>query len=198
MSASTARTLRLQPPSALKDRLDRLYASFNYPDSASDPIQIVRRFGQPRDREAVGFIAASLAFGRVASVLQSIERVLAIMGPRPSEYLRRFEPTLERAAFASVGHRWTRGPDLVALLWVLRQMLDRSGSIEGFFQEGYDDGAEDVGSALDSFSREGAKRLIQGWRPSTAQRRNWSWKALPNALESPPATATTHGAWYLP
>jgi uncharacterized protein (TIGR02757 family) len=137
----------------VKTLLDRLYAEFNYPDSAADPIQIVRRFDHPGDREVVGFIAASLAFGRVASVLQSIERVLAIMGPRPSEYLRRFEPRLERAAFAHVGHRWTRGPDLVALLWVLRQMLDRSGSIEGFFLEGYDGGAEDVGSALDSFSR---------------------------------------------
>jgi uncharacterized protein (TIGR02757 family) len=137
----------------VKTLLDRLYVEFNYPDSAADPIQIVRRFEQPRDQEVVGFIAASLAFGRVTAVIQSIERVVAIMGPRPSEYLRRFEPGLERAAFARAGHRWTRGPDLVALLWVLRQMLDRSGSIEGFFSEGYDDAAPDVGSALDSFSR---------------------------------------------
>ena len=34
-------------------------------------------------------------------------------------------------------HRWTRGVDIVALLWLLRQMLERSGSIEGFFLEGY-------------------------------------------------------------
>ena len=35
-------------------------------------------------------------------------------------------------------HRWTRGDDIVALLWILRQMLERSGSIEAFFLEGYD------------------------------------------------------------
>ena len=49
-------------------------------------------------------------------------------------------------------HRWTRGPDLVALLWILRQMFDRSGSIEGFFLEGFDPAAPDVTAALDSFS----------------------------------------------
>ena len=49
-------------------------------------------------------------------------------------------------------HRWIRGEDLVALLWILRQMLERSGSIEQFFLEGYEEEHEDVGPALDSFS----------------------------------------------
>ena len=54
----------------LKPVLDQLYAGFNHPDSATDPIQIVRRFQRDDDREIVGFIAAALAFGRVSSVLQ--------------------------------------------------------------------------------------------------------------------------------
>ena len=60
----------------LRSVLERLYAEFNYPDSATDPIQIVRRYPRSDDREVVGFVAAALAFGRVTSVLQSIERVL--------------------------------------------------------------------------------------------------------------------------
>jgi uncharacterized protein (TIGR02757 family) len=137
----------------LKPVLDRLYADFNYPDSAADPIQIVRRFARPDDREVVGFIAASLAFGRVGSVLQSIERVLAIAGPEPAAYVKRFEPTKDGGAFRGVVHRWTQGPDLVALLWVMRQMLDRAGSIEQFFLEGDERSSPDVGPAIDSFSR---------------------------------------------
>src|SRR5262249_37008184 len=137
----------------LKSTLDGLYATFNFPDSAADPIQIVRRFEAPADREVVGFIAASLAFGRVASVLQSIERVLAIAGPRPADYVRSFQPARDAGAFRGLGHRWTRSVDLVALLWVVKQMLDRHGTIEGFFLEGFDRRAPDVGPALDSFSR---------------------------------------------
>jgi uncharacterized protein (TIGR02757 family) len=136
----------------LKPTLDRLYAEFNYPDSATDPIQIVRRFDRREDREVVGFCAAALAFGRVASVLQSIERLLAIMGDRPADYVRAFNPRLEAGAFAGLVHRWTRGSDLVALVWLLQQMMERSGSVEGFFGEGDDRPAEDIGAALDSFS----------------------------------------------
>jgi uncharacterized protein (TIGR02757 family) len=136
----------------LKPVLDRLYAEFNYPDSAADPLQIVRRYARADDREVAGFVAASLAFGRVASVLHSIDRVLAIMGPAPAAYVRRFDPARDRAAFAGVVHRWTRGPDLVALVWLMKQMIDRSGSIEGFFLDGYDSSAEDIEPALDSFS----------------------------------------------
>jgi uncharacterized protein (TIGR02757 family) len=50
-------------------------------------------------------------------------------------------------------HRWIRGVDVVALLWLLHQMVDRSGSIEGFFLDGYDRAAVDIGDALDGFSR---------------------------------------------
>jgi uncharacterized protein (TIGR02757 family) len=74
------------------------------------------------------------------------------MGPRPADYVRRFEPSRDAAAFDGLVHRWTRERDIVALLWVLRQMLDRSGSIEGFFLEGYDPAAPDLASSLDSFS----------------------------------------------
>jgi uncharacterized protein (TIGR02757 family) len=135
----------------LKPALDRLYESFNYPDSATDPIQIVRRWQSPEDREVVALCASALAFGRVSSVLQSIERMLAVMG-QPAEYVRRFAPERDGAAFADLGHRWTRGPDLVALVWIMRQMIDGAGSIESFFLEGYDPEAPDVESALDAFS----------------------------------------------
>ena len=50
-------------------------------------------------------------------------------------------------------HRWIRGVDVAALLWILRQMIERSGSIERFFLEGYSEADDDIGPALDSFSR---------------------------------------------
>ena len=148
MTRSTATDLI----STLKDTLDRLYADFNYPDSATDPIQIVRRFERRDDREVVGFCASALAFGRVASVLQSIDRLLAIMGDHPADYVRAFDPRRDAGPFGDFVHRWTRGPDLVALVWLLHQMFDRSGSVEGFFAEGDGKATGDIGPALDSFS----------------------------------------------
>ena len=140
------------PIAALKPMLDRLYAGFNAPLSAADPVQIVRRFERSDDREVVGFCAAALAFGRVGSVLQSIERLLAVMGERPASYVSAFHPRREAGALAGLVHRWIGGDDLGALLWILKQMIDRSGSIEGFFLEGHDASAADVEEGLDSFS----------------------------------------------
>jgi uncharacterized protein (TIGR02757 family) len=139
---------------ALATRLNALYADFNRTDSASDPVHRVRPFEDPADREIAGFCAAALAFGRVASVLASIDTLLAIMGPRPAAYVRQFDPRAADPRLRAMVHRWTRGEDLAALLWILRQMLEQSGSIEGFFQEGAaKNGGEDIGGALDTFSQ---------------------------------------------
>ena len=135
----------------LRESLDRLYAGFNAADSATDPVQIVRRYAEPDDREVVGFLASALAFGRVAGVMQSVERVCAALGPQPARFVREFDPRRDGAPLLSIVHRWTSGRDVVALLWVMHHMMT-AGSIERFFLEGYDPEAADIGSALDRFS----------------------------------------------
>lgn len=137
---------------SLRDPLERLYHTFDHLHSASDPVHIVRRFAAPADREVVGFCAAGLAFGRVASVLHSIESLLDVMGPHPAAFVRDFELRDQRNRLAPLVHRWIRGADLAALLLILQRMLRESGSIEQFFLAGDDPGAPDVGPALDSFS----------------------------------------------
>ena len=125
---------------------------YNREDSASDPVHRVRPFPTPADREVAGFCAAALAFGRVASVLNSIDTLFRIIGPHPAAFVRRFDPTAPHPELRAMVHRWTRGEDIAALLWMLRQMLEQSGSIERFFADGLDPDAEDVGAALDRFS----------------------------------------------
>ena len=146
------RVLTGAPRGELQAKLDTLYRTFDHVDSALDPVHIVRRYASPEDQEIVGFCAAGLAFGRVASVLQSVEALLRIMGPHPAEYVRRFDAARDAAALAPLVHRWIRGRDLVALVLVLQRMLREHGSIEAFFLAGDDPLAPDVRAALDSFS----------------------------------------------
>jgi len=137
---------------SLQPRLDELYASFNFPDSAFDPIQVVRRYDRLEDRELIAFIAAGLAFGRVASVVNSIETVCAVLGPRPADFIRRFDPATDSAPLLPIVHRWIRGRDIVALLWILKTMLDEAGSLEAFYEKGWSAEAADVSDSLESFS----------------------------------------------
>jgi uncharacterized protein (TIGR02757 family) len=138
----------------LKNALDRLYASFDHPESALDPIQIVRRYTACADREVVAFVAAGLAFGRVASVMASVEAVCRVMGPRPAAFVRAFEPARDGAALLTIGHRWIRGRDLVALMWILRQLLERHGSLERAVAAGLSPGDADVGPAIERLAAE--------------------------------------------
>jgi uncharacterized protein (TIGR02757 family) len=152
----------------LKARLDELYDAYNAEHVVTDPVWIVRRFERREDLEIVGFCAAALAFGRVQSVLNSIEGLLEVMGPRPAEYVRQFEPSRDQRALAHLVHRWTRGVDLAALVWILRQMIEQSGSIEGFFAEGLDPDHDTIESALDTFSARACAldvRAVYGRRP---------------------------------
>ena len=139
---------------SLKAILDGQYEAFNVADSATDPVQFVHRtHADPADREIVAFIAAGLAFGRVASVMASVGRVVDVMGPRPAAYVREFDSRREARALTPIVHRWIRGADLVALMLVLQAMLREHGSIEGAFLAGHDVAADDVGPALDAFAR---------------------------------------------
>jgi uncharacterized protein (TIGR02757 family) len=150
--ASVVAAQRSGAAGALGPSLERLYQEYNREESASDPVHLVRPFGDGPDREITGFCAGALAFGRVAGVMQSISALFRIMGPHPAAFVRGFDPAAPHPELRALVHRWTRGEDLAALLWILRQMLERSGSIEAFFVEGLKPGDEDVGPALDSFS----------------------------------------------
>jgi uncharacterized protein (TIGR02757 family) len=151
-------------PAGLKGTLDRLYDEYNRAAAVADPIEAVRRYADPRDREVAGFCAAALAFGRVASVLQSVDRLLALLGPSPAAFVARFDPSRDAPAFAPLVHRWTRGDDLVQLVLTLQRMVHRAGSIERFFLEGCDEPASDVGAALESFSTRALALVGEGAR----------------------------------
>ncbi len=138
-------------PRDLKAALDRLYVDFNAAGRISDPVEHVRPFSDPADREVAGFLAAGLAFGRVASIRASLDAVFAVLGPSPARFVRRFDPARDTRRLDGFVHRWTKGRDVAGVLWILRHMVESSGSIERFFIAGDDARAEDIGPGLESF-----------------------------------------------
>src|SRR5512139_306814 len=108
--------------------LERLYREYGRCGAVADPIDCVGTYPDPADREIAGFIAAGLAFGRVAGIMASVRAVLAAMGESPAAFVRRFDPARDAAPLLPLVHRWVRGRDVAALLAILRHMLDEAGS----------------------------------------------------------------------
>jgi uncharacterized protein (TIGR02757 family) len=136
---------------SLKQALDRLYIEFDRSGVVRDPVELVRPYPDPADREIAAFCAAALAFGRVASIMASVAALLRVMGPRPADFVRGFEPARHEGPLLALVHRWTRGRDFVALLWILRQMIETSGSLERFFAASDDSSAPDIRPGLEQF-----------------------------------------------
>lgn len=144
----------------------------------ADPVYLARRYADPADQEIAGFCAAGLAFGRVSSILNSVEALLSVMGPSPAAFVRQFDPGRSHRALRILRHRWISGSDLVALFVVLRYMVDTAGSIEGFFLGGYRPEAEDIGSALDHFCTRARGVDLRGVYPG-AETRQGVWYFFP-------------------
>src|SRR5262245_61808521 len=75
----------------LKRRLDHLYRTFDRGFLETDPLAFVHRYRTDADREIVGFIASTLAFGNVRAIQASVGSVLAVLGPSPHAAVDSFD-----------------------------------------------------------------------------------------------------------
>ena len=137
---------------ALKRDLDRLYKTFDLAYLSPDPLEFVHRFSAPADKEVVGLISSCLAYGRVEGIKKSVEKVLSVMGASPYAFVMGFRPEKDGRLFSSFVHRFNGGADISCLLYFMRQMVERSGSIGGFFMKGYRPEDSDIKGALHAFS----------------------------------------------
>ena len=136
---------------SLREDLARLSRRYDRRFLGTDPVGIVRRYETSADREVVAFLAASLAYGRVASIRASLEDLLARFGASPGDFTRGFDPRRDPRRLEGFCHRFTRGRDVALFLWLLRQAMERAGSLESFFLEGDVPGALHLETAMDSF-----------------------------------------------
>ena len=118
-----------------------------------DPLEFLYLYDDPHDREIVGLVASTLAYGRVKQILKSVSNALERMGESPAEFVRGSTTASLRKAFAGFKHRFTTGDDLCRMLEGVRAADDAHGSLGGFFATliGPDD--ETVLPALTSFVR---------------------------------------------
>jgi uncharacterized protein (TIGR02757 family) len=131
--------------------LERLYERYNHREFVGlDPLAFLYKYDRPRDVEIVGFVAAGLAYGRVEQITRSLTELFGRMGESPYEFVAGFG-SRQRDRLAGFKHRFNTGRDVADLLAVFRGMLEKSGSIERFFMDGYSRQDESILPAIESF-----------------------------------------------
>lgn len=140
---------------ALKNRLDRLYDTYNRRKYVHpDPLELLYGYDDLRDREIVGLVASSLAYGRVVQILRSVSSVLGAMGPSPAAFLGRSSLRSLERTYAGFKHRFTTGVELARVLYGGKRAIERHGSINACFTASLNDRDDTVVPALTAFVEE--------------------------------------------
>jgi uncharacterized protein (TIGR02757 family) len=136
----------------LKFHLDAFLADFPRERGISnDPVQLVHRYDDPRDREVVAFIVSAFAYGNVKSILATAKQALSFLGPKPAESIAAFDPRKDGRRMRSFYHRFNTSRDLSVFLWMIRRLLEEHGSLENAFLGGLSSSDTDTGAALTHF-----------------------------------------------
>ncbi|HXE95869.1 MAG TPA: TIGR02757 family protein [Dongiaceae bacterium] len=132
--------------------LDALYATRSPQHLGNDPLSFCHRYPDPADREIAAVIASSFAYGNVKIILRTLEAIFSELGPSPRKYVEHFDPRSGLRTFSGFKHRFNDGRDLCALLWGMRRMVERTGTVQAFFLQGHNAGDDDVSGSLNSYS----------------------------------------------
>jgi uncharacterized protein (TIGR02757 family) len=134
-----------------KKSLEKLHARYNLRRFVHpDPLELLYSYDDPLDREIVGLVASSLAYGRVEQILTSARAVLDRM-PSPARFLARSTRKSLRAAFQGFKHRFTTGRELADVLFGMKKALEEHGSLHACFLAGLSPDHENVLPALSRF-----------------------------------------------
>jgi uncharacterized protein (TIGR02757 family) len=138
----------------IKKNLDKLYIKYNKKKFVHpDPLEFLYNYHDLRDREIAGFIASSLAYGRVAQILNSVSGVLDKMGSSPYVFLMDSTPSSVDKTYYGFKHRFAGCENFSAMLTGLKRVLEKYGSLYECFLMGVAENDETVQNGLEFFTK---------------------------------------------
>ncbi len=136
----------------MKNLLEDIYHRYNRREFIHpDPLEFLFRYDDVADREIAGLVASGLAYGRVNLILKSVEGVLGILGPSPSEFLLTVKEFHLKELLRDFRHRFTGGEEMARFLLSISSVQREFGLSGNFLSELLEDRSYE--EALDMFSR---------------------------------------------
>ena len=133
-------------------KINQIFAQYHHREFVHpDPLEFLYDYPELRDRELVGLIASSLAYGRVVQILKSISSVLDRMDHSPCDFLLYTPPKKLFFYFSDFRHRFTSGEDMVLMLLGVKHMILKYGSLYRGFLDGFDEDDDIILPALSLF-----------------------------------------------
>jgi len=117
-----------------REKIEEIYAGYHDPKYLGlDPLICVRRFADRDSREAIGLLAASLAYGRVEIIVRNIDTVIGIMDNNPVNFIVNTPYEEKLKLLGGFKHRFNDGLDIADLLESVKITTLEYGSLEKCF-----------------------------------------------------------------
>lgn len=131
-----------------------LYDAYNRREYVHpDPLEFLYNYDDVRDREIVGIVASSLAYGGIKQILKSVSSALAPI-PCPADFIANSSKDELLKLYRGFKHRFTTGEELAMMLFGIKTAMENYGSLEACFLEGLSPDDETILPALGKFVAE--------------------------------------------
>ncbi len=154
---------------SVKRQLEEYYSLYHKPEYLmGDPLRVAHQFSHPDDQEVTALLAAAFASGNIKSILALLDKLLAVLGPHPAQWLRKHSPGKLRGRFPGIYHRWVQEKDIEVLLALIGETLRKHNTLGELWRHLDDPSEADTTSTLEKFVQE---ILAQPIRPLRRRRR---------------------------
>ncbi|MGE5401946.1 MAG: TIGR02757 family protein [Ignavibacteriales bacterium] len=117
----------------LKRKLNYHYRFFDKKMISPDPLEFLHKYHDPRDIEAIGLIASVFAYGRVAQIISTLQKVSQLMEFEPYNFILSYDPAKDSAVFSDLKHRFYTPDDISLLFRILHRVYTNYSSLKELF-----------------------------------------------------------------
>jgi uncharacterized protein (TIGR02757 family) len=137
----------------LKDKLEYHYRSFDRSKIEPDPLQFLHMFSDPKDIEAIGFLASVFAYGNVTQIINTLNKVVRITGNSPYQFLLHFNIKKDfKKGFDNLKHRFYTPTDIIRLFELLKDAYQNFSSLNNLFLFSFNNDEINVKNGITGFS----------------------------------------------
>ncbi|CAM4263804.1 TIGR02757 family protein [Zobellia nedashkovskayae] len=135
----------------LKLFLDAKVLEYEHPKFLeTDPIQIPHKFSRKEDIEISAFLTATIAWGNRKSIINNANKLMALMGNSPYDYVLEYTEDNNEELSAFV-HRTFNGKDLGYFIKSLQNIYINHGGLEAVFAKHAE--GQDMQTAISGFKK---------------------------------------------
>lgn len=132
----------------LKAPLEELYRTYSSRYLPTDPVWFAHQYEEPRDQEAVAFLASALAYGSVPQIFEILRKILSELGNSPSQFIEGYYSQSFPRLFEGLYYRFHTAKDLRMLVFLLGRLYQKYGTLGRSFERHFDPQEDHLGGSL--------------------------------------------------